>query len=137
MAVPTTTKEARLVATLTELSSTGRLRWTLKTPSALRAGKAVPAHLRFCYETDFGDSYLVLYDNSAVSPLGLGIGVVGASLEALMGGKYVLSIVNKASRDETLQLSGRVLNDLYATVQSKAGDADSVIDDLLQTARGF
>jgi len=136
MAVPTTTKEARLVATLTELSSTGRIRWTLKTPSALKAGaRVVPSHLRFCYETDFGDSYLVLYDNSAVTPMAHGIGVIG--LEALMGGKYSLSIVSRASRDETLQITGRVLNDLYATVQSKAGDADSVIDDLLQTARGL
>lgn len=138
MAGPTTTKEARLIATLTELSSTGRLRWTLKTPGALRAGcSSVPSHLKYCYEADFGDSYLVLYDNSAVRPAGMAIGAVGIGLEALVGGKYSLSIIRKASNAETLQIAGRVLSDLYRTVQAKAGDADSVIDDLLRTARGF
>ena len=145
MANPTSTKEARLIATLTELSSTGRLRWALKTPASLRAGtKSIPAHLRYCYEADFGDSYLVLYENSVDRQTDIGIGVssaavVGGALNvlAMLGRKLSLSIIRKESKDETLQITGRILTDLYSTVQTKAGSANSVIDDLLETARGF
>lgn len=124
-------KESQLATTLTELTSKGLLHWVIKTPASVSIkGRSFPSMLKYCYEARLGNNTLILYDESQnpIYPIGLGLpGLIG-------GGTYTLSIIDRDSGVEALAIGGRVLNDLYETVRSKTGDADSVLDGLLESA---
>lgn len=123
-------KETRLAGELTELTSRGQLRWTLKTPAALSFSiPSLPMHLDYCYEARLGNKFLVLYD----SPSDILNAMPGRGSLSQIGERYFLSVVDVGSRAEALLIFGRVLDDLYQTVRARTGDTDSILDDLLRT----
>lgn len=124
-------RETQLATALTEQTSTGRLQWTIRTPGSLHfKSSSIPTDFRYCYEASLGDKTLVLFDTGQNAFYSF-----GALAHGLHGGPYSLSIFDKSTRSEVLKFGGTALNDLYRTVSGKTGTADSVIDDLLSSAK--
>lgn len=129
MSTKITAKGAVLAASLTELTATGKLSWTMKTRTSMYAASKVPAS--YYYEAELNEDTLVLYDvTEEDGPIGLG-GMVNAMWS---GGRYHLAITKRHSATPSLIVKGDFLADLYKVVKQKAGDPDSVLDELISAA---
>jgi hypothetical protein len=119
-------KETRWLSALTMLTSQGKVRWTLIVPpTGLKAQNY--------YEAPYGDKKLTLSERVSTS----------VRLTDLMipkvpkFGSLSLAVIDRTTGSESMRLEGTKLEDLYSTVRSRAGDTDSLLDHLLDTAKNL
>lgn len=124
--------KSQLVSALTQLTTEEKITWQLRTKNSLSTPVTNTSYYSdFFYETSFSEKIFILFKNSPKNIMQLGITLTNINTYE----KYILVAINKQTGKEELNIQGKFLQSLYATVNKKIGDQETMISDIIKEAK--